>query len=251
MTCVWCAWASWQCATTTRSQAPELAAADEVLKAFHASGEAELRALAAQAGTTSVEMLCGVLAAALGRPTHRRPAWRESAADRGGRSSRLDNEDWSASRSTCHDQAGRVPPLHTCQAACWPHRSLTAPSRHGGHPPLTVPGGPTGFVVQPAKQVDMFAAPKASGPSPAAWRQQYVVSWMCVARRRVVQLFQRPATPSIVDASVYAICGVRLAQLQLARVALELVADVLLATPTFAVPRKGGQGGPTIPRFAY
>ena len=58
MTCAWCAWASWQRATTTRSQAPELAAANEVLKAFHAGGEAELRALAAQAGTTSMEMLC-------------------------------------------------------------------------------------------------------------------------------------------------------------------------------------------------
>ena len=40
VTCVWCAWASWQRETTTRSQAPELAAANEFLKAFHAGGDA-------------------------------------------------------------------------------------------------------------------------------------------------------------------------------------------------------------------
>ena len=62
--------------TTTRSYAPELAA----LKAFHAGGEAELRALAAQAGTAPLEMLCGVLAAALGRPTHAPPHLGELSA---------------------------------------------------------------------------------------------------------------------------------------------------------------------------
>ena len=126
---------------------------------------------------------------------------------------------------------GCRPCTHARQRAGRIARSPHLPARHGGHPPLTVPGGPTGSVVQPSKQVDMFAAPKANGPSPAVWRQQYVVGWMCVARRRVVQLFHRPATPSIVDASVYAICGVRLAQLQLVRVAPELVEFGLDALP--------------------
>ena len=70
---IWCAWASRQPAMP-RSLAPELAAANEVLMAFHAGGEAELRALAAQAGTAPMEMLCGVLAAALGRPMHAPPS---------------------------------------------------------------------------------------------------------------------------------------------------------------------------------